>query len=221
MQQGGIIGTTIYGYRITGVTRFGESIASIEATFVTGYAVLDPNNFNHITWDRIPNWKEAGQTGWKVYRTTGGPVPPKMIGEIKDVEVRVLQDYGQAGIAAVVPEADTSASPAGAITYGYKVTADLGAGHTTASPEGSTTAGYPMEQMADQNGTLRYNTIKWQKVESAQGYRMWRTTGGTDPPKLIGDVLKTDHAGVQGHRHRRREASTPPTEQLDAHADAQ
>lgn len=207
VQQGGIIGTTVYGYRITGVTRFGESVASIEATIVTGYAVLDPNNFNHITWERIPNWKEAGQTGWKVYRTTGGSSPPKMIGEIKDPEVRVLQDYGQAGLAEVPPEADASASPVGSITYGYKVVADIGAGHTMASPEGTTTAGYPLDQM----GSLRYHTVKWEKVESAQGYRVYRTTGGTDPPKLIGVILKPEtlefkDIGTKG------EASIPPTD---------
>lgn len=178
IQQGGTVGSTTYGYKVTGTNAIGESIASLAGTIATGAAVLDANNFNHISWDEVPN-----ATGYKVYRTIGGTAPPKLIATLTDASIRFVQDTGQAGTTAVPPTVDTSAQAVGATTWGYRVAAIIGLGVTTASAQGTTATGYAALSSANTN------KIKWNAIPNAQGYRVWRTQGpGVAAPVLIAEL---------------------------------
>ncbi len=178
IQQGGAIGGTVYGYKIAATNAHGSSLASLEGTIATGAAALDDNDFNHISWPEI-----AGATGYKVYRTTGGVAPPKLIATITDPSILFAQDTGQAGSVEVPPAVDTSAQAVGAETWGYKVAAVIGLGQTAASAEGQTATGYAA--LTDVN----FHTVAWAAVANAQSYQVWRVTGpGVTTPLLIGTV---------------------------------
>src|SRR5215207_573749 len=71
---------------------------------------------------------------------------------------------------------------AGAVTYGYRVTALGGGGETTGATEGTTATG---------NATLsvtNFNRVTWSAVTGASGYAIYRTTGGATQGK-IGTVV--------------------------------
>ncbi|MTI62226.1 MAG: YfhO family protein [Firmicutes bacterium] len=51
----GSSGTTVYGYRVTALSKAGETIPCAELTINDGNAVLDETNFNNITWDPVEN----------------------------------------------------------------------------------------------------------------------------------------------------------------------
>jgi hypothetical protein len=196
VEQGGIIGSTLYGYKISGTNAHGQSIASLEGTLSSGYATLNASNFNHISWDVIP-----GATGYKVFRTTG-PDSGKLIATITDSTIRFAQDTGQAGTVAVAPTVDSSAGSSPATTYGYKIVAFIGTGTTAAGPEG-TGLGYATLSEVD------YTIVKFNKVVNAQGYYVYRTTG-PDSGKLIGtitdgDTVEFHDTGMAG------ETATPPS----------
>jgi hypothetical protein len=185
VQQGGGVGVTAYGYKIAAKNAVGVSIASLEGLIATGFAALDASNFNHLTWDEVPN----ATSGYDVYRTTGGTAPPKLIGTVPQSQ-RFFQDIGQAGLAQSPPAVNTSGGAAGGTAWGYKVAAVIGLGTTAASAEGTTASGYAALDAE------HYNEIKGTVVQHAQAYRIWRTSGpGVSTPVLIGEV--TDQTGPQ------------------------
>lgn len=63
----GAAGATTYGYRISAVNSFGETLASSSTTTTTGNASLTTSNFNRITWNRV-----AEATSYKIYGRTNG-----------------------------------------------------------------------------------------------------------------------------------------------------
>lgn len=185
VQQGGTIGSTVYGYKIAATNAHGSSVASLEAIISTGYADLDANNFNHISWDAVP---EA--TGMKVYRTTGGAAPPKLIGTLTDPSIRFFQDTGQAGTVEAPPAVDTSAGTQGTTAWAYKVVALIGIGKTAASPSGSPAVGMPATPIGYATlSAVNKHVITWVATPNAQGYEIWRTVGpGVTLARLIGTL---------------------------------
>ena len=63
---------------------------------------------------------------------------------------------------------------AGAVTYGYRISALHGAGETTASTTVTTTTGN-----ATLNGS-NYNTVTWNAVPGATSYNVYGRTSGTE-----------------------------------------
>jgi hypothetical protein len=72
----GAAGAVTYGYKIVAYLGDGTShtAAGPEGTTTTGNATLDVTNFNRLTWAAVAN----AQT-YHIYRTTGGPAPPKLL----------------------------------------------------------------------------------------------------------------------------------------------
>lgn len=183
ISQGGAVGSTSYGYKVTATNTYGETEASSEGTTSTGNATLDTTNYNIVNWDPV-----TGATGYKVYRTTGGSSPPRLIG-VTAASVTIMNDTGSAGTAATPPSSNTTAGTAGSTTYGYKVVATLGTSVTAASGEGVTLTG--QATLDDDN----YNIVTWPAVTNAGGYKVYRTTGnsaaGVTPPRLIATLPST------------------------------
>lgn len=192
--QGGTVGATAYGYKVTAINSNGETEASVEGTTAVGNATLSSSNFNQITWAAV-----TGASGYKVYRTTGGATPPKLIGVVA-APTLFLIDVGT-GTAATPPSVNTTGGTAGATTYGYKIVAKIGIGHTDASLEGTTFTG---QATLDEDN---YNTVTWPAVPNAIQYDVYRTTGGTAPPVLLGSTaeLTLVDSGQDG------DSETPPT----------
>lgn len=87
------------------------------------------------------------------------------------------------------------APPTAATTYGYKVVAYLPDGTSTvASAEVTTAAGHATLSNAN------YNSVTWGAVTGAATYKLYRTTGGAAPPKLIytGALLNFSDIGATG-----------------------
>lgn len=172
--QGGALGRSSYGYKVTAINSRGETTGSVEGTTAVGNATLSSTAYNIITWTAV-----TGATGYKVYRTTGTG-SGKLIATVTSSTLFVL-DTGTAGTTASPPGSNTTAGTAGTTTYGYKVVATLGIGQTAASAEGLTFTG--QATLNDDN----YNIITWPAVLNAHQYKVYRTTGGTPtPPRLIG-----------------------------------
>ena len=180
ISQGGVLGTTAYGYQVTATNTFGETEASTEGTTSNGNATLSALNFNVVNWDPV-----EGATGYKVYRTTGGSAPPKLIA-VTAASVTIYLDTGTVGTAATPPVTNTTEGTPGATTYGYKVVATLGTSQSAASGEGTTLTGQATLDVDN------FNTITWPAVTNAGGYKVYRTTGtptdGENPPRLIATV---------------------------------
>jgi hypothetical protein len=196
--HGGTIATTPYGYKVTATNKHGETEASAEGTSPYGNPILSATNWNIVSWGAVQD-----ATGSKVYRTTGGTAPPKLVAVLVSTTL-VFHDIGQTGEAVTPPTVNTTAGVVGTTTWGYKVSATIGLGETQASAEGVTVTG-----QATLSSTI-YNIIKWTKVVNARGYKVYRTTGGVSPPVLIatigaGDTLEARDTGQTG------ESATPPT----------
>jgi len=196
--HGGTVGTTLYGYKVTATNQYGETEASPEGTSSYGNATLSATNWNIVSWSAVEN-----ATGYKLYRTTGGGSVPRLVAVLKSTTL-VYNDIGTPGTSVTPPTTNTTGEPAGKTAYGYMVTATIGLGETAASDIGQTTTG------PDPLSSTSYNIITWKKVTNARGYRVYRTVGGTNPPRLIAEVsgidtLTINDTGEQG------EAATPPT----------
>ena len=200
--HGGTRGSTTYGYQITATNRNGETTGSAEGTSTYGPDTLSGSNWNIVSWSAV-----EGCSGYKVYRTTGGPDPtPRLVATLLSTTL-VFNDINASSSAATLPVANTTGDPAGTTTYGYKVTATLGLGETAASAEGTTTTG------PTTLSSTRYNIVTWAKVINARGYQVYRTAGTVNllaPPRLIatvlgGDTLTINDTGQDG------EPVAPPT----------
>jgi hypothetical protein len=170
--HGGALGTTTYGYQVTALNALGETDGSLVGSSPYGNASLSATNYNQIRWDAVTN-----ATGYKIYRTTPGtPVLVAIVGP----GVLTLLDLGAAGTAATAPVSNTTGGVAGTTTYGYKVSATLGLGETVTGPEGITATGPAVLSPS------AYNILTWAAIANANGYNIYRTTGGVSPPVLIG-----------------------------------
>jgi hypothetical protein len=179
--HGGALGSTTYGYSITSTNAYGETIGCPWATSPYGNATLSPTNWNIISWSAV-----EGATGYKVYRTIGGPTPPQMIAIVKSTTL-VYSDVGNPGINIGTPPANTTGQPTGTARYGYKIVATLGIAQTGASAEGVTNTSQSTLS------STSYNTIAWPPVPNATGYKVYRTTGGTlTPPRLLATLTGND-----------------------------
>lgn len=196
--HGGTLGSTAYGYVITALNALGETTVSPEGQSAFGSATLSGTNWNIISWSAVEHC-----TGYRIYRITGGFAPPKLLASLASTTL-VFHDIGQAGFSVPLPIANTTGGAVGVTTYGYKVTATLGLGESAASPEGLTTTGpSPLT-------SVNYNIVTWAPVTNARGYKVYRTTGGASPPRLIaevagGDTITVNDTGQEG------EAVTPPS----------
>jgi hypothetical protein len=202
--HGGAIGTTTYGYKITALNALGETSGSGEGISQLGNASLSGTNWNIISWSAVEKC-----TGYKIYRTTGGAAPPKLLAQLASTTL-VFHDIGQFGASVAVPTTNTTGGQAGTTTYAYQISATLGLGETAASAQGVTTTGQtPLT-------SVNYNTITWAPVTNARGYKVYRTQGGVSPPRLIAELrghdtityrdTGSDVSGVDG------EAAVPPTQ---------
>ncbi len=74
-------GTTVYGYKITALSKAGETLPCAEVTISDGNGVLDEVNFNSLNWDPVENAVQ-----YAVYRTTseGEPASTGRIALIND-----------------------------------------------------------------------------------------------------------------------------------------
>jgi hypothetical protein len=63
----GTNGTTTYGYVVSAINGYGETIASLEKTVATGNATLSSTNFNFLAWTPVP-----GAVSYNVYGRTAG-----------------------------------------------------------------------------------------------------------------------------------------------------
>lgn len=186
VMQGGATGATSYGYTITALNAFGETAGSPEGVTATGFATLTATNWNIVSWSAV-----EGATKYKVYRTTGGAdTPPRLLTTLASTTL-VFHDIGTAGVAATVPTTNTTGQGDGATTYGYTVTATLGLGESAASPEGFTTKGQRRLTSTD------FTVITWAPVTNARGYKVYRTTGGEAPPRLIATLTGIDNVSTR------------------------
>jgi|SRR5215218_1800254 len=88
------------------------------------------------------------------------------------------QITGTAALAAPTGVAVAPQGAAGAVTYGYRVSALGGGGETLAATEVTTATG---------NATLdatNFNRISWNAVAGASGYVIYRTTGGATQGRI-------------------------------------
>lgn len=205
IMHGGSTGATLYGYVVTAINREGETKGSPEAVTAIGNAALSSSNWNIISWPSV-----QGATGYKIYRTKGTTADPagRLIKTVAQTTL-VINDTGDAlavppAVVASPPVANTTGAQPGTTTYGYKVTALLGLGESAASAQGTTAIGKNPLTSVD------YTIVTWKKVINAKGYRVYRTFGGSLPPRLIaevsgGDTLTVRDTGEIG------EAITPPT----------
>ncbi|MBT9175673.1 MAG: hypothetical protein DDT22_01357 [candidate division WS2 bacterium] len=97
----GVIGTTVWGYRVTARSAVGETLASVEGRTTTGNATLTTTNFNRITWSVVP-----GAIDYRIYRTTAGGTPATT-GLIGTTTTTTFDDTGLAATIAV-PTVDNS-----------------------------------------------------------------------------------------------------------------
>jgi hypothetical protein len=196
--HGGTLGTTAYGYIVTAINVNGETTGSPQALTAIGNATLSGVDWNIVSWSAVP-----ACSGYRIYRTTGGPIPPQRIATVPSTTL-VLNDIGQMGESIGPPAINTTGTTPGTTTYGYQVTAILGLGETAASPQGVTTQGQsPLT-------SVHYTVVTWAKVTNAQGYHVYRVQGGASPPRLIsviagGNTLSVRDTGQDG------EAAAPPT----------
>lgn len=69
----------------------------------------------------------------------------------------------------------------GTTFYAYRVTALTAIGETSGSPTGSTTNAASLN-------TVDYNVVTWGLRKGATGYKVYRVSGGVNPPRLIGTI---------------------------------
>jgi hypothetical protein len=98
----GTAGATTYGYRVTALGGHGETTGATEGTTATGNATLSGANFNRVTWTGI-----AGESGYAIYRTTGGATQGR-IGTVA-ADVLTFDDTGFVASGAV-PGTNTAVS---------------------------------------------------------------------------------------------------------------
>jgi hypothetical protein len=166
-------GATTYGYQVTATNILGETNASIQGFTTVGPAQLSLSDNILVTWNI-----QQGATGYKVYRTTGGTAPPRLIATIANVSQTAFVDTGDVGDAGTPPTTNTTGSPTPNTTWGYTIVAKNFTGTTLPSPEGQI-VGYPVLS------ANAINTITWAPVPSSTGYDIYRTTApaitSTDP----------------------------------------
>lgn len=97
----GTPGVATCSYVVVATNTTGHSQASLVGTTALANAVLSGANFNQLTWTEVPRG-----TGYKVYRTVGGP----SVGLIATLAstVLTLNDTGLAGDASIAPTDNTS-----------------------------------------------------------------------------------------------------------------
>lgn len=111
---GGTIGATPYHYVVTALLGLGESAASPDGTTTTGKATLSSTSFNTVTWTKVVNAR-----GYNVYRTAGGPSPPRLIETVigkdtldTDAPTLSVKDVGQEGEPTAPPTTNTTGTTA-------------------------------------------------------------------------------------------------------------
>lgn len=84
----GSSGTTVYGYRVTALSKAGETLPCAEVTVSDGNETLDETNFNSLNWDPVDNAVQ-----YAVYRSSseGEPATTGRIALITDTS---LDDTG-------------------------------------------------------------------------------------------------------------------------------
>jgi hypothetical protein len=100
---GGTVGTTTYTYVVTARLGTGETAASPAGTTTTGNATLSSTNFNTVTWTKVTNAR-----GYTVYRTVGGPTPPRLIETVMGADTLSVKDTGQEGEPKAPPTTNTT-----------------------------------------------------------------------------------------------------------------
>lgn len=173
--------STTYGYYITQSGPGGTSFPGSQTGL--NYAVLDANNYNHLTW--TPN-VEGVPTTTKVYRTVGGTYGPGLIGtttgaSLNDTGQTATNDgtsYAGGGSGLVV----TPVTQAVATTTTYKIGAVVD-GIELLSSAGSVTA------RATLSSTYPV-TVSWTAVTGATSYNIYRTAGHSSTG-LIGTTVST------------------------------
>jgi len=149
-------------------------------------------------------------TAWTTISGSGGGSATSFsVATGRSLEMDGLSDPGTP---TVTPQGTT-----GATTYGYKIVAvaldgtgvgTLQPGTTAASVEGTTATGN-----ATLDGT-NFNRVTWSAVTNAAYYDVYRTTGGSAPPKKIASLttaLTLDDTGIAGS------AMTPPVSNTTGH----
>lgn len=96
----GVPGSSTYRYRVAALNAAGHSIASLEGVTTLGAAVLSATSFNRIQWTPV-----ARATGYRVYRTAGGPTQG-VIGLVGDAPT--FLDIGRIGDGTSAPTTNTS-----------------------------------------------------------------------------------------------------------------
>lgn len=110
--NGGTAGTTHYSYRVSANSASGETLASVEATTVTGNAALTGTNFNTITWAAVPN-----AVSYNVY---GRTIAAEQ--KLRTVTALTYNDTGVDTPAGALPTVNLSGSNAGKQFRFVKVT---------------------------------------------------------------------------------------------------
>lgn len=89
----GTTGATTYGYRVSALTAFGESLACTEVTTTTGNATLSGSNYNALLWSAV-----TGAASYNVYgRTAGGEL------KLTNVGTTSYNDTGAASPSGALP----------------------------------------------------------------------------------------------------------------------
>ena len=84
----GSSGTTVYGYRVTALSKAGETIPCAEVTVSDGNEILDETNFNNLSWDPVENAVQ-----YSVYRSSSEG-DPATTGRIAVIGNTSLEDTG-------------------------------------------------------------------------------------------------------------------------------
>jgi len=84
----GTEGTTVYGYKVTAISKAGETLPCAEVSISNGADVLSETDYNQLNWDPVPN-----AMAYAVYRSSseGDPASTGMIAVIDQTN---LDDTG-------------------------------------------------------------------------------------------------------------------------------
>lgn len=109
--------------------------------------------------------------------------------------VSVLGDLTVSQLATPGAPTVTPQGTTGATTYGYKIVARTTGGQTAASSEDTTTTGNATLSATD------FNRLTWAAIEGANGYDVYRTTGGATQGKINASLVASptfDDTGLLG-----------------------